>query len=612
MLGFRTMSIQINKLEAYVDCPLFCSRLRYMIMKSKFVPYILSWGIVILASVIISLGKPNGWDFFWYLGAGQLMHDTANVGETFTATGAVWHNHEWLFHWIMGLNPNPGIFHFVLHIALVFAVMVSLFMLTLRRCQSNPMAAAFWTLIAGLLMSSFLILRAQMASYILFILLIGILESSMSEKNKALWIAPLMLIWANLHGAFVLGIALVFLHVGNNIFITKKNSEKPKANWYLPLIVAMLIPLINPNFIEIYTYPLKWIGNSIYKDSIREWQSVLRWDFLLYPYVAYSIVAAIIMYFGKPNKLIDYIMLLAFALFPLTAVRHLPLYFIVATPIVFDSSMRIDSYLEDKLKKSVLIGNGKWIFLLLVLFAHLGFHLNINPVTRITDPIYAKYAYPTGATAFMRDNNLDGRIFNAYQWGGYLWLNDFDIFIDGRLDTLYPENVFLDYQNVVKLESNWQEILDKWNIDYLLFHTRTDDNQSPALISAAVKSDNFHLVYMDPVATLFVNAESVNPVFLDRLKSGQIPIPDEPMCQYAAGMALYNQGGNENMKTAMQHLERALILDPAFAQPHLGLAKLMIQQSDYETAMKHIKSARRLGLRSGEIDELYEIASAGI
>ena len=581
-------------------------------MKSRFAPHIISWGIVLAASAIISLGKPNGWDFFWYLGAGQLMLGTANVGETFTAIGSSWHNHEWLFHWIMALNPNPGIYHFVLHVILVFAVMIALFMLTLRRFHSTPIAAAFWTVIGGMMMSSFLILRAQMASYVLFIVLIGILESSRSERNKAFWIAPLMLLWANLHGAFILGIALVVLHSGMKYFIHRGKTQKPADGWYLPIIIAILASLVNPHFIEVYTYPFKWIGNSIYKDSIREWQSVLRWDFLLYPYMSYSIIAALIIYFGRPGKLIDYIMFGIFAILPLTAVRHLPLYYIVATPVVFESSTRIEKYLRDKLKSSVLIGNGKWILLTLVLFIHLGMNLYNNPVMRITDPIYATYAYPTGAAAFMLDNNLDGRIFNAYQWGGYLWLNGFDIFIDGRLDTLYPEDVFLDYQTVVTVDSNWQDILDKWKIEFLLFHTRTDDNQSPALIGAAAKSDDWVLIYMDPVATLFANSESLNSEFQSNLQTGHIPIPDEPMCQYAVGMSLLNQGRNEDMETAREHLERSLALDPAFAQPHLGLAEMMIQQRDYISAINHIKSAERVGLRGREINELYEIASAGI
>lgn len=566
---------------------------------------------MLVAAAIISLGKPNGWDFFWYLGAGQLMHGTANVGETFTALNSSWHNHEWLFHWIMAICPTPGIYHLLLHAVLVFAVMIALFMVSLRRCPSAPFAAAFWTIAAGMLMSSFLILRAQMASYVLFIVLMGILESSLPEKKKALWIAPLMLLWANLHGAFVLGIALVVLHTGYKYFIHKGKSEKLSLGWYLPAIAAILAPLVNPHFIEVYIYPFKWIGNSIYKESIREWQSALRWDFLLYPYIAYSIIAAVILFYGRPGKLIDYIMFGIFAVLPLAAVRHLPLYYIVATPIVFESSTRIEQYLSDKLKRSVIIGNGKWILLTVVLIAHLGMNLYNNPVVRITDPIYAKYAYPTGAAAFMRDNGLDGRIFNAYQWGGYLWQNDFDIFIDGRLDTLYPENVFLDYQNVVKVDTNWRDILSKWEVEYLLFHTRTDDRQSPLLIVAAAKSDDWVLIYKDPVATLFAECESLNPEFLNKLLTGRIPIPDEPMCQYAAGMSLLNQSGRNNTDAVKTHLQRAIELDSSFAQPHLRLAEILIQQGDYNSAISHVKSAKRLGIRGREIDELYEMASAG-
>jgi tetratricopeptide (TPR) repeat protein len=205
----------------------------------------------------------------------------------------------------------------------------------------------------------------------------------------------------------------------------------------------------------------------------------------------------------------------------------------------------------------------------------------------------------------MKDNNLNGRILNAYQWGGYLWWQGFDIFIDGRLDTLYPEEVFRDYTDIVTAKPAWKGVLQQWHISFVLFDTRLK-NQTPKLNDALMKVSDWMILYQDPVATLFARKNSLAPDFLAKFQSGTLPIPDEPMCQYAAGMTLLHRDGESDKIT--RYLKRAIELDPAFAQPHLGLARLLIKENKYSDSLREIKTAEKLGLRGAELDDLAEIA----
>jgi len=534
---------------------------------------IFAWCALIIASIIISLGKPNGWDFFWYLGAGQLMHGTGDVGENFTALNQSWHNHEWLFHWILAINPDPGLYHLFLHIVLVLAILITLFFLLLKNSNHKPLIAAFLTIIAGIMMSSFFELRAQMVSYLFFIIMIGLLDSSLSEKKRAICIFILMLIWANVHGAFVLGIGLIALHRIILYISAKRDSQALLQDWWIAIVAALLAPLVNPYFYEVYVYPFKWIGNSLYKEYITEWTSMVKWDFQFYPYLIYTAVAALILYLSRPHKLFDFILFVLFAILPFSAVRHLPFYYILASYILSGSLCRLETRLTNTVEHSVLSGGTKWIVLSCAAIVFLSVNLYNNPVVRITDPIFRKYAYPTGALAFMRDNDLDGRIFNAYQWGGYLWVQGYDVFIDGRLDTLYPDDVFSEFTDAVTAKTDCRNVFDKWDMDIVLFDT-VIDGKSPLLTSAVFGMNDWISLYQDPVVTLFAHIESLDKSFLEKWQTGTIPIPDEPMCQYAAGMShLKNNGDFDTIK---KYLERAIELDPGFPQPHLRLAKLYV------------------------------------
>jgi tetratricopeptide (TPR) repeat protein len=567
---------------------------------------IFAWIIVIISGIGISLRKPDGWDFWWYLGAGKLMHGISDVGEAFTAVGEKWHNHEWLFHWLIGFSPNPGIYHLALHILLVLIFISLLFILLKRNAENDSQLyqALFLTLINAWFASLFLILRAQIVSYILFTCLWLVLVSSISEIRKSVIIGFIMILWANVHGAFLLGTALVVFYTIAGYLENGKKTSIISKFWWIPAVIAILAPLVNPYFFEVYTYPFKWLGNSLYKETIREWTSVLRWHDLLYPFLFHLVISSIILIVTRPYKLKYLILFVIFSILPFTALRHLPFYFIYASWMLSIGLSRIEDIFIRHLDKSILIGKHKYIVLSLFFIGFISLYLYLNPVVRLTDPLYSKYHYPTGAVAFMRENNLDGRILNAYQWGGYLWEQGFDIFIDGRLDTLYPEEVFRDYTDIVSVEPTWDDLLDKYEIRFILFDTKID-GLPPKITQSVFKSQNWIPLYQDPVAVLFAHKDRMDKDFLAQWKEGNIAIPDEPMCQYAAAMTLWERNYDPNI--VEKYFIRSVELDPSFASAHYKLASFYAsERNDYEKAELHLGKALRLGLRKKEVFDLKE------
>ena len=149
--------------------------------------------------MLVALIRDDGYDFFWYLGAGNLLHKTGHVGNAFTAQGLPWHNHEWLFHWILALSANPSAFHLAMKIILVSGIVLAVYFVSLKRTRGRYLLSAFAAIIAGMLIGEFSALRAQLGSYLLFVAIWGILASGMANGRKSAWLVPVMLIWANIH-----------------------------------------------------------------------------------------------------------------------------------------------------------------------------------------------------------------------------------------------------------------------------------------------------------------------------------------------------------------------------------------------------------------------------
>src|ERR1019366_9166453 len=58
----------------------------------------------------------------------------------------------------------------------------------------------------------------------------------------------------------------------------------------------------------------------------------------------------------------------------------------------------------------------------------------------------AEWRYPAGAAAFLKAHNISVRLFNTYEYGGYLIWKDVPVFIDGRA---LSESVFQDYRAIL-------------------------------------------------------------------------------------------------------------------------------------------------------------------
>ena len=124
---------------------------------------------------------------------------------------------------------------------------------------------------------------------------------------------------------------------------------------------------------------------------------------------------------------------------------------------------------------------------------------------------------PVAAAEFLKKEFLEGNMFNSYAFGGYMIYAaypQYKVFIHGKIDW-HGEEKLKEYLRVQYLESGWEDLLDKYNIKWIIFNT-------DSLLSRVLKEKNeWQLIYTDKVANIFVRNV---PEYFDIIKKYRQPL----------------------------------------------------------------------------------------
>ncbi|HXK14292.1 MAG TPA: hypothetical protein VNH45_07135 [Gaiellaceae bacterium] len=173
--------------------------------------------VPLLAATVAAFGVV-GADGRWLAAVGSAITDGHLVHSVpfAAAPTAGWVNApvlgELVFHWLWVLLGDRG-----LVLAQVIAVLAGFLVLArgLRREVADSASAAvvlFFVLVGSL--PALLVARNQLFSLVLFPLLLVLLERESRVPSRRIWLAvPLLALWANLHGAVLVGYVLLVVYI---------------------------------------------------------------------------------------------------------------------------------------------------------------------------------------------------------------------------------------------------------------------------------------------------------------------------------------------------------------------------------------------------------------
>jgi hypothetical protein len=188
----------------------------------------------------------------------------------------------------------------------------------------------------------------------------------------------------------------------------------------------------------------------------------------------------------------------------LDAVRHIPIFALLAVPVIAaalsDSSRQWESPSGRVLPGATRL---RLVFLgtavaLMSVFAVVRWDNLIRNQSRTEAELF-----PRAAVEYLASHRKPAQIFAHYDWGGYaIWklYPDDRVFVDGRAD-LYGDDLLGQFRTAEQLRSGWQRVLQQWKVGTVLVPA------SCALAQALALEPEWFVEYRDAQAVVFARVE---------------------------------------------------------------------------------------------------------
>ncbi len=441
-----------------------------------------------------------------------------------TMTGQPLIPHEWLSQVLFALAKRwMGLDGVVLLSALVISLAFWLVYHRARRQSQNILFSLAFTILAVAASSLHWLTRPHLFTFLLLAFWLDRLDRLRAGNRHALWQMPLiMLLWANLHGAFIAGFvcwAIYGIGCAWDQFFHSLSEPVNKSYpfWWAFLGVgaaSLLATFINPAGLHLWGTSLGYIGNHYLVSHTAEYlppdfQNVSTWPFAL-------MVAGLVIAFGLQVRRVSAAHLFlsaAWLIMALYSVRNAPLFAIVVAPILAQVSaawlaeQRVRARLLEgwaaldqrlSLTESKLRG-ALWPLLMVVLVT-LGLRSGAALDFQQAGNRFDAQVFPIQAVDWISTHPVKGSGFNYFPWGGYLlyrlWPDQL-VFIDGQTD-FYGEQFTRQYEQVLTLSPGWEEVLQEYQVQWVLMPP--EENLSRALLDRP----GWQVAYRDEQALLFV------------------------------------------------------------------------------------------------------------
>jgi len=453
------------------------------------------------------LGDPDTY-FHVTVGRWILAHRALPIADPFSHSmaGAAWLTHEWLGEVAMALAYDAGGWRLVVLLtASCFAASVGLLTrLLLRRCE--PVLALILSFAAYNLFLPHLLARPHVLVLPVMVAFCGaIFAARDSRRGPPFKALPLMILWANIHGSYALGLVLAAC-LGAEAVAFPAKGVRPRAEarrWGAFLLLATAASLITPNGLEGFLPVVRMLRISVAQSYIAEWRSA---DFSHIGSLELWILGAILVGFtmGIRLPIFRLLFVLAFVHLALVHTRHDDLLGFIAPLAVIGSlgpqiaeRMRGPSGRRLTESLTLLARPASWTAAALVSLVALAlsFAAMPRPIERRDE-----VATPSSALAAARRLGLEGPVFNTQAFGGYLIFEGVPVIGDGRLE-MYGNDFLARYFAAIDgREPALAQLLARYDVKWTLLRP------GEGAVSVLDSSPNWHRVYTDPWAVIHVRS----------------------------------------------------------------------------------------------------------
>ncbi len=453
-------------------------------------------------------------DAFYHLAAGRLIWQTRAIPHadpfSYLAEGATWIPHEWLAE-LLAYGTFNLVDYWGIMLAVALLGLASFGIAAhLARCKGAPLPVALaGTLVLGIPGFPAWIARPQVLAVFLAALLLLILE--VYRRRPRGWhliaVPALLLVWANLHGSFPLGILMAGWYAAAALlarrFAFGAETLPYRDAWRLlaAALAGALACLINPVGYHAFLY-LWYVRPAAEAFNITEWKSILAFSGMDERAGALLIALAGLCsawWYGLRRESRDLVALgmgAGLATMPFISIRHASFFAVIGAPFAVAAA---GSWLAPHVAR---IGRRQQAWIVLAVCAM----LLLGRVPEIPTSYYQRYRVPVSAADFAERAGV-GRMFNLYNEGGYLIWRRYpgqQVSMDGR-NEVYSGAPMYEFMRIVSDAPDWHALVRKHRIEaFFLAYNPPQLHRTISPLLARLKAEGWVPVYWDDLVVIYV------------------------------------------------------------------------------------------------------------
>jgi hypothetical protein len=434
-------------------------------------------GLVVFAALLWAMQMFNDGDTFWHLAAGNWImvhHAVPHVDPfSYSFSGKPWLAHEWLSEVVMA-----GMFRLFgwSGLAILTAGAAGLTVYLVSRVAARWLGGlALWLMVLlglGMIAPHFLV-RPHILILPLLALWCGELVEARAENRKpGWWLIVAMILWANMHGSFLLGLCLIAPFALEAWLAAPADARRSVViAWGGFAVATVMASLITPHGVEGLIFPVKLLlmpGIA----GVMEWAAA---DFSKLSVLEIGLLGAVFVLIRQRAEvpLIRLLILLALVHLTFRHSRQEMVLGLLGVLLLAEPLGRTFTGSMNGTPGQVPSGRLGLILAGVAVLALAGLRLALPIAEPHTDNT------PVEALAAVPESLRSQPVFNHYDTGGYLIWKGVHPFIDGRTD-MYGPDFFAAYNQAISPDpAALEKVLHDYGVRWTLL--RADSSAVTAM-----------------------------------------------------------------------------------------------------------------------------------
>jgi len=376
--------------------------------------------------------------------------------------------------------------------------------------------------------------RPVLFTFLFAILTFLIIERSLKTQGRIIYILPpVMMVWANLHGGFILGVVFILVYlISETIRFIMRKSTLSKDRFYkfsLTMIISIIFAVINPNgFLVILMFKSKY---KIFKIGVQEYLPLYTfyikkvWG-MDYSVLFIVVITAFVLLVRNLRMHLPHLIILA-GLFIISILHQRFFAFTATVGMMITGKEITELYKKVRLNRKVYIMAGRVILLLFIasfitkfITSSVKYWKNFKSLSGTHEIVLAKEAID-----FIEKNRIPGRMFNTDIAGGYATWRLYpwkQVFTDTRAIDIAS---WVEYKNIISANPAmvgekplWERLLDMYEINIVLTNARDYYGNLLPLVREILENERWRLVFTDGEFLIFLRNNEDNRTLINRYR----------------------------------------------------------------------------------------------